>query len=181
MVLIHKCDESGRLISPKNVIERHALWQQYVEASRYATRKIYWKYMEREVYGVVFDGASMSSGTDLMSSSLYSVEIFMELPVSSFSDEVWSYNLVWLKDPGVTNIRDQLEFSITDDEANINLEPCVLWEKVCMQRLPRIPDEHFYLYPDVIEYFCMGIPFTIFLSKLLKTLNVAHAQLHPNN
>lgn len=143
----------------------------------------YWKldqeFMEREVYGVAFDIASMNRNIDSISYCLGLVEIIMELPANSFSDEILSYELVCLNEPYVNNFQDQCELSNISDYCNIILEPCIPCEKVCMRRPPRVHDEDFYFYSGVIEDFGMGIPFTIFQTEILRPLNVSHFQLYP--
>lgn len=46
---------------------------------------------------------------------------------------------------------------------------------------PGVPNEYFYFYSDVVEDFGLGISFTIFQSKLLKTKNVSPNKIHPNS
>lgn len=77
-----------------------------MEASRRCTWKIDWEFMEREVYGIVFDNTSMNNNNDTMSSFSGSIEIIMKLPANSSSDEVLSYFSICLNDPLVTNFQN---------------------------------------------------------------------------
>lgn len=53
------------------------------------------------------------------------------------------------------------------------LEPSLNGEKLCMWKSKGVGGEYFYFY--------MGIPFSIFLEKVLKALNVSPTQFLPNN
>lgn len=66
--------------------------------------------MERELFDVVFDSASLNSNINLVSSSLGFFEIIMELSGGSFSNEVLSYDLVCLCDHWMANFCERLEF-----------------------------------------------------------------------
>ncbi|KAI5430067.1 hypothetical protein KIW84_034586 [Lathyrus oleraceus] len=51
------------------------------------TGKVNWGFVAREVYEMNFNRDSLNSGTNSVSSSLGSLEVIMEHPVGSFSDE----------------------------------------------------------------------------------------------
>lgn len=150
------------------------------EAFRHATRKVDWEFMDREVYCIIFDITSNDSDTDSVSSSLYLVEIVMELSANSFSEEVLSYDSFFLDGSWVDEFRDGLEMSNISNVANIILEPYFPSKKVCMRWPPGVPNQHFYFYHGVIDNFGIGVSFTIFQFELLKVLNVAPSKLQPN-
>lgn len=174
MVPICECDEWGRVISLKMPL-RWCDVATLFEAFRHATGKV-----DREVYCIIFDSTFNDSDTDSVSSSLYLVEIVMELSANSFSEEVLSYDSFFLDGSWVDEFWDGLEMSNISNVANIILEPYFPSKKVCMRRPLGVPNQHFYFYHGVIDNFGIGVSFTIFQFELLKVLNVAPSKLQPN-
>lgn len=126
-------------------------------------RSVYMDYMKnglwicwKEVCGVVFDSVSIDSDTELVSFSSNWVDIIMEFPASAFSDEVPSYDSIFLKDSWMKNFWDWRTFLTPMMRVILFSEPCSPGKKVCLWRSHEDPDEYFYFYPNVIEDFGKG-------------------------
>lgn len=76
--------------------------------------------------------------------------------------------------------RSKISISATKREEDIVLAPCPVGETVCTMR-PRGVKEIFHMYAAVLEEFRVKIPFTLFEMDVLRLLNVAPTQIHPNS
>jgi hypothetical protein len=66
-------------------------------------------------------------------------------------------------------------------EEDVIIEPCRKGEKVCILLPDGVPSHIFYTYSHVLEDLNVKIPFTDFECEILKFLNVAPTQIHPNS
>lgn len=74
-----------------------------------------------------------------------------------------------------------LTFSNTRDKGDVSLESCIKGERDNLALLQGSDGENLCMYTNVINDLGMSILFTIFYFKVLRTINVAPSQLHPNN
>lgn len=130
----------------------------------------------REVYGEI---PSPDSNTDSESSSPVFLDIQMEATWSLIYKEVLSYNHITIDESYISKHRSNILVSLNGNE-DVILTHCVDGESVFITWPKRVSDEYFYFYSGVIEDFKIRIPFTDFVSSLLKTLNIAPFKLRPN-
>ncbi|RHN66705.1 hypothetical protein MtrunA17_Chr3g0094331 [Medicago truncatula] len=102
-----------------------------------------------------------------------------ESDTECFSDEVQRYESAYNDQAKVNFFRSKLLVSSTKREEDIVLAPCPASEKVCTMR-PKGVKEIFHMYGAVLEEFGVKIPFTLFEMDVLRLLNVAPTQIHPN-
>lgn len=129
----------------------------------------------KEVYGNI-----PCRGIDSDSSSSGSLGILMEMARSLIDKEVLSYDHNIIDGSDISKLCSTKQISSTENEKDVVMEPCVVGERVWITQPMGVSNKYFYFYLGVIEDFRIRIPFTDFESDLLKTLNVAPSQLHPN-
>ncbi|AES70118.2 hypothetical protein MTR_3g048220 [Medicago truncatula] len=98
----------------------------------------------------------------------------------SFSDDVQRYESTYNDEAKINFFSSKLSVSSTTREEDIVLAPCPPDEKVCSMR-PKGVKEIFHMYGAVLEEFGVRIPFTLFEMDVLRMLNVAPTQIHPNS
>ncbi|KEH16385.1 hypothetical protein MTR_0202s0040 [Medicago truncatula] len=103
-----------------------------------------------------------------------------ESDTECFSDDVQRYESTYNDQSKVDFFRSKIMVSSTMREEDIILTPCPPGEKVCTMR-PKGVKEIFHMYGAVLEEFGVKIPFTLFEMDVLRLLNVAPTQIHPNS
>ncbi|AES76998.2 hypothetical protein MTR_6g090350 [Medicago truncatula] len=104
----------------------------------------------------------------------------LEADAECFSDDVQRYDSAYNDQSKVDFFRSKILVSSTMREEDIVLSPCPPGEKVCIIR-PKGVREVFHMYGAVLEEFGVKIPFTLFEMDVLRLLNVAPTQIHPNS
>ena len=66
-------------------------------------------------------------------------------------------------------------------DAYVSIQPCVVGEPVCADERTNNGEPFFFLYATIFKRIKLRLPFTGFERALLTEINVAPAQLHPNN
>lgn len=104
----------------------------------------------------------------------------MEMTRSFIDKEVLSYDHNTLDDNYISKLRSNRQISSTGNEEDVVPEPCAVGERVCITRPRGVSSEYFYFYSGAIKDFKTSIPINDFEFDLLKTLNISHSQLRPN-
>ena len=117
-----------------------------------------------------FDSDSSSSGS--------SVEVLMEI-MESFDQEVMSYD--HNSPMEIAKFRSLKNVFAIGNKDDVILEPCIIWEYVYIACPKGFKNEYLHFYVGVLEDFNIHLPFIDFEFDLLKTLNAAPSQLHPNS
>jgi len=205
MVVIRECDEWGREILPVDPLERANLQR---DCLRHATRRngfIDWEAYDSSYFGhMSFLDLSSESGSDDSDDSdrvfLYKTlgkEVVahvntemtrrkgvtiseVESDTEIFGDDMQSYTSVYCDQVKVNLFRSKNAVSTNGREEDIDMKPCPPGEKVCVLR-PKGVREIFHMYGAVLEEFGVQIPFTLFQMDVLRFLNVAPTQIHPNS
>jgi hypothetical protein len=96
-------------------------------------------------------------------------------PVMSRLDSLYtsSEKILWF--------RNKVKLFSSGREEDVIIEPCRKGEKVCILLPDGVPSHIFYTYSHVLEDLNVKIPFTDFECEILKFLNVAPTQIHPNS
>ncbi|XP_057431507.1 uncharacterized protein LOC130724318 [Lotus japonicus] len=82
----------------------------------------------------------------------------------------------------VKKLRSQLSLSYSKENAGkIIVEACRMSEPVCFNPPPGALKEYFYMYETFFSRLNIKLPFSDFECDVLRTLNVAPTQLHPNS
>ncbi|RHN51389.1 hypothetical protein MtrunA17_Chr6g0468031 [Medicago truncatula] len=103
-----------------------------------------------------------------------------EFDTECFSDDVQRYDSAYNDQAKVNFFRSKLSVSSTKREEDIVLAPCPAGEKVCTMCRKGVK-EIFHMYGAVLEEFGVKIPFNLFEMDVLRLLNVAPTQIHPNS
>ncbi|XP_057431461.1 uncharacterized protein LOC130724272 isoform X2 [Lotus japonicus] len=82
----------------------------------------------------------------------------------------------------VKKLRSRLSLSSSEEiEKKIIIEACRMGEPVCFNQPPGALTEYFYMYETLFSRLNIKLPFSDFECDVLRTLNVAPTQLHPNS
>ncbi|RHN51914.1 hypothetical protein MtrunA17_Chr6g0474441 [Medicago truncatula] len=165
MVVVKECDERGIELVPSNPLDRQRL---RLQCLKHATRK---NGLIDSTYFSHMNFSDISSESDC---SEY------DDSDCCFSDDVQRYDSAYNDQAKVNFFRSKLSVSSTKREEDIVLAPCPAGEKVCTMR-PKGVKEIFHMYDAVLEEFGVKIPFTLFEMDVLRLLNVAPTQIHPNS
>ncbi|AES78524.2 hypothetical protein MTR_7g032790 [Medicago truncatula] len=209
MVVVRECDERGRELPPSNPLDRQKLRLQCLKHDTRKNGLIDWKVYD-STYFSHMNFSDISSESDCSKSDdsdcvlLYStsgdsfgkeiVDISssnmvpgkstqlacQESDTECFSEDVQRYESPYNNQAKVNFFRSKLSVSSTKREEDIVLAPCPAGEKVCTMR-PKGVKEIFHMYGAVLEEFGVKIPFTLFEMDVLRLLNVAPTQIHPNS
>ncbi|RHN40827.1 hypothetical protein MtrunA17_Chr8g0359141 [Medicago truncatula] len=209
MVVVRECDEKGIELVPSNPLDRQKLRLQCLKHATRKNGLIDWEVYD-STYFSHMNFSDISSESDCSESDdsdcvlLYSTsgnslgkEIVANSPskmvrgkgirlachesdTECFSDDVQRYDSAYNDQAKVNFFRSKLSVSSTKREEDIVLAPCPAGEKVCTMR-PKGVKEIFHMYDAVLEEFWVKIPFTLFEMDVLRLLNVAPTQIHPNS
>ena len=174
MVILRECDDEGRTVH-KSSEERKRLWDGYMQMLEGSLGVDEYRQIMDKVYSDV-----LSSESDFDSDSSGSVEILMET-AAPFDLEVMNHKNSVADDLDIARLRSLRTISSTGSEDDVILESCGPKERVCILRPKSVSEEFFYFYPSILEDFNIRIPFTDFEVDVLRTINIAPSQLHPNS
>jgi len=105
----------------------------------------------------------------------------LDFEMTQFAKEVMREYSLYLEEADVNFFWSKLDISATENEEDVVVTPCDEGERICDQRPEGIVDESFLMYMAVFEEFGVKIPFTTFKMDVLKFLNVAPSEIHPNS
>ncbi|KEH26360.1 hypothetical protein MTR_6g053030 [Medicago truncatula] len=209
MVVVRECDERGRELPPSNPLDRQKLRLQCLKHATRGSGLIDWKvydytYFSHMTFSDISSESDCSEYDDSDCVLLYSTSgdplgqedvatspskmvrgkgTQLACPKSDtkcFSDDVQRYESAYKDQSKVNFFRSKILDSSTMREEDIILTPCPPGEKVCTMR-PKGVKEIFHMYGAVLEEFGVKIPFTLFEMDVLRLLNVAPSQIHPNS
>ncbi|KEH33519.1 hypothetical protein MTR_3g045050 [Medicago truncatula] len=209
MVVVRECDEKGRELSPSDPLDRQKLRLQCLKHAARKNGLIDWEvydstYFSHMNFSDISSESDCSESDDIDCVLIYStpgdsfgkeiVDISssnmvcgksvqracQESDTECFSDDVQRYESTYNDQAKVNFFRSKLLVSSTKREKDIVLAPCPAGEKVCTMR-PKGVKEVFHMYGAALEEFGVKIPFTLFEMDVLRLLNVAPTQIHPNS
>ncbi|KEH26424.1 hypothetical protein MTR_6g055980 [Medicago truncatula] len=207
--IYRECDERGKELAPSDFLDRQKLRLKCLKHATQKNGKINWEVYDSSYFGhMTFSNISSESdcsesedsdcvllyltsgshpGGDVLAISPSKMVrgkgsriACLESDTEGFSDDVQRYESSYNDQAKVNYFRSKISISATKREEDIVLAPCPAGEKVCTMRLRGVK-KIFHMYAAVLEEFGVKFPFTLFEIDVLRLLNVAPTQIHPNS
>lgn len=211
MVLLRECDEEGNYIIPSDPVERDRLRRECTKHATGPDGFVDWEAFHLGFYGeslfsdlssdsdssrdsdcVIISASSGTSYREINRLELQPLELpFAELSgeesspglldMGRFAEEVLVESSFYTEVAVIDCLRSKLKISSTGHEEDVVVLSCDEGERVCDQEMAGELDQSYMMYMVVLEEFGVKIPLTPFEMDVLKYLNVAPSQIHPNS